>query len=129
MASSSPALLPCMSSRTARSSKSWTMGWTIRALCAGATTGASSAELPSLNPYGKEAFKTLWGAVRKKLGLAPREITFHDMRAKAASDSDSDESAQELLHHEDVKVTKRVYRRKVPTGTPLPSAIGGRGGD
>lgn len=78
-------------------------------------------------PYGKEAFKTLWGAVRKKLGLQPREITFHDMRAKAASDSDSDVSAQELLHHEDVKVTKRVYRRKVPTGTPLPSAIGGRG--
>ncbi|MBJ2155306.1 site-specific integrase [Variovorax sp. IB41] len=78
-------------------------------------------------PYGKEAFKTLWGAVRKKLGLKPREITFHDMRAKAASDSDSDASAQELLHHEDVKVTKRVYRRKVPTGTPLPSAIGGRG--
>lgn len=79
-------------------------------------------------PYGKEAFKTLWRAVRTKLGLAPREITFHDMRAKAASDSDSDVSAQELLHHEDVKVTKRVYRRKVPTGTPLPSAIGGRGG-
>lgn len=79
------------------------------------------------NPYGKEAFKTLWRAVRKKLGLQPREITFHDMRAKAASDSDSDVSAQELLHHEDVKVTKRVYRRKVPTGTPLPSAIGGRG--
>lgn len=78
-------------------------------------------------PYGKEAFKTLWRAVRTKLGLAPREITFHDMRAKAASDSDSDVSAQELLHHEDVKVTKRVYRRKVPTGTPLPSAIGGRG--
>jgi integrase len=78
-------------------------------------------------PYGKEAFKTLWGAVRKKLGLKPREITFHDMRAKAASDSDSDVSAQELLHHEDVKMTKRVYRRKVPTGTPLPSAIGGRG--
>ncbi|SDX16050.1 Site-specific recombinase XerD [Variovorax sp. YR634] len=80
------------------------------------------------NPYGKEAFKTLWRAVRTKLGLASREITFHDMRAKAASDSDSDVSAQELLHHEDVKVTKRVYRRKVPTGTPLPSAIGGRGG-
>ncbi|MFM9926933.1 tyrosine-type recombinase/integrase [Variovorax sp. H27-G14] len=80
-------------------------------------------------PYGKEAFKTLWRAVRTKLGLAPREITFHDMRAKAASDSDSDVSAQELLHHEDVKVTKRVYRRKVPTGTPLPSAIGGRGGN
>ncbi|SEA49688.1 tyrosine recombinase XerC [Variovorax sp. YR216] len=77
-------------------------------------------------PYGKEAFKSLWRAVRVKLKLGPREITFHDMRAKAASDSVSDVAAQELLHHEDVKVTKRVYRRKVPSSTPLPSAIGGR---
>lgn len=77
-------------------------------------------------PYTKESFKSLWRVVREKLGLGGREITFHDMRAKAASDAVSDTAAQELLHHEDVKVTKRVYRRKVPTGTPLPSAIGGR---
>ena len=77
-------------------------------------------------PYTKESFKSLWRVVRKKLGLAPREITFHDMRAKAASDEASDESAKELLHHNDVKVTRRVYRRKVPVSTPLPSAIGGR---
>ena len=77
-------------------------------------------------PYSKESFKTLWRAVRVKLKLEPREITFHDMRAKAASDSISDVAAQELLHHEDVKVTKRVYRRKVPKSNPLPSAIGGR---
>jgi integrase len=77
-------------------------------------------------PYSKESFKTLWRAVRTKLGLKPREITFHDMRAKAASDANSDVDAQELLHHEDIKVTKRVYRRKVPTSKPLPSAIGGR---
>ncbi|MNX66628.1 Phage integrase family protein [compost metagenome] len=95
--------------------------------------GAASLPSDSLfitkqgNPYGKEAFKSLWRVVRTKLGLAAREITFHDMRAKAASDADSDVAAQELLHHEDVKVTKRVYRRKVPVGTPLPSAIGGRG--
>lgn len=38
--------------------------------------------------YDKEKFKTLWHAARTKLGLAPREITFHDMRAKAAADSD-----------------------------------------
>ncbi|MFT3720380.1 site-specific integrase [Pseudorhodoferax sp.] len=78
-------------------------------------------------PYSKESFKSLWRVVRKKLGLAPREITFHDMRAKAASDEDSDVAAQELLHHEDAKVTRSVYRRKVPTSKPLPSAIGGRG--
>ncbi|HET7837688.1 MAG TPA: tyrosine-type recombinase/integrase, partial [Variovorax sp.] len=78
-------------------------------------------------PYGKESFKSLWRVVRTKLKLKAREFTFHDMRAKAGSDSASDVAAQELLHHEDVKVTKRVYRRKVPSSTPLPSAIGGRG--
>lgn len=77
-------------------------------------------------PYGKESFKSLWRVVREKVGLKPREITFHDMRAKAASDEVSDVAAHELLHHADMKVTKRVYRRKVPTSTPLPSAIGGR---
>jgi len=77
-------------------------------------------------PYTKESFKTLWRTVRTKLGLEAREITFHDMRAKAASDSDSDNAAQELLHHKDAKITKRVYRRKIPTSTPLPSAIKGR---
>lgn len=74
-------------------------------------------------PYSKESFKTLWRRVRERLGLGPREVTFHDMRAKAASDATSDQAAQELLHHEDVKVTRRVYRRKVPTSTPLPSVI------
>jgi integrase len=77
-------------------------------------------------PHTKESFKSLWPAVRERLGIGPREITFHDMRAKAASDSVSNVAAQELLHHEDVKVTKRVYRRKVPSSKPLPSAIGGR---
>ena len=77
-------------------------------------------------PYTKESFKSLWRVVRKKLGLKLREITFHDMRAKAASDEVSDKSAKELLHHQDVKITRRVYRRKVPVATPLPSAIGGR---
>ena len=77
-------------------------------------------------PYTKVSFKRLWMTVRKKLDLGAREITFHDMRAKAASDSDSDGAAQELLHHKDAKITKRVYRRKILTSTPLPSAIKGR---
>ena len=77
--------------------------------------------------YGKESFKSLWRTVRIKLGLKPREVTFHDMRAKAGSDAESDHAAQVLLHHKDAKVTRKVYRRKVPMSTPLPSAIGGRG--
>ena len=74
-------------------------------------------------PYTKDSFRSLWRTVRIKLELEPREITFHDMRAKAASDSESDSAAQELLHHKDAKTTKRVYRRKIPSSTPLPSAI------
>ncbi|MES2187245.1 MAG: tyrosine-type recombinase/integrase, partial [Pseudomonadota bacterium] len=53
-------------------------------------------------PYGKESFKRLWANVRKKLGLKPRELTFHDMRAKAGSDEVSDEAAKALLHHADM---------------------------
>lgn len=77
-------------------------------------------------PYTKESFKRLWATVRTKLGLGAREITFHDMRAKAASDATSDQAATELLHHADPKITRRVYRRSVPESTPLPTAIGGR---
>lgn len=76
--------------------------------------------------YTKESFKTLWATVRRRLGLAPREFTFHDMRAKAGSDAESDLAAQELLHHADPKITKRVYRRRVPSSVPLPSAVKGR---
>lgn len=64
--------------------------------------------------------------MRLNLGLEPREITFHDMRTKAASDAVSDAAATELLYHKDPKITKHVYRRKIPTSTPLPSAIKGR---
>lgn len=77
-------------------------------------------------PYTKESFKTLWRRVREKLKLGARELVFHDMRAKAGSDAESDEAAKALLHHEDVKVTRKVYRRRVPQSTPLPSALKGR---
>lgn len=60
-------------------------------------------------PDTKESFKSLWRVVRKKPGLKPREITFHDMRAKAASDEISDASAKQLLHHQDVKITRHVF--------------------
>ncbi|WP_225783391.1 tyrosine recombinase XerC [Xenophilus sp. Marseille-Q4582] len=76
--------------------------------------------------YTKESFKSLWRTVRTRLGIGPREFTFHDMRAKAGSDAESDVAAQELLHHADPKITKRVYRRKVPSSIPLPSAVKGR---
>jgi integrase len=39
-------------------------------------------------------------------------FTEHDLRAKAASDTDSLERAKELLTHSNSNITRRVYRRK-----------------
>lgn len=62
-----------------------------------------------------EGWASMWGRFMDRL-LAETEIkerfTEHDIRAKAASDSESDESAMRLLAHADVKITRRVYRRK-----------------
>lgn len=74
----------------------------------------------------KESFKRLWRTLPTRAGLGPREFTFRDMRAKAGSDAESDLAAQELLHHADPKITKRIYRRKVPSSIPLPSTVKGR---
>ncbi len=73
-------------------------------------------------PYTKEAYKSAWGRTRRKLGLKAREITVHDLgRAKTISDADSDEAGQKLAGHEDIKITKRVYRRKQVATTPMGS--------
>ncbi len=78
------------------------------------------------SPFTKEAYKSAWRRVRAKVGLKAREITVHDLgRAKAISDAESDEAGQQLAGHEDVKITKRVYRRKQIPAAPLP-AVGNR---
>ncbi|MBP7565729.1 MAG: hypothetical protein KA795_06950 [Burkholderiaceae bacterium] len=70
-----------------------------RQICA-ATAAAQLAHEASLptdyllitkhgKPYSKESFKLLWANVRQKLCLGPQEITFHAIRARAASDSHS----------------------------------------
>lgn len=53
-----------------------------------------------------------------KKGLAER-FTFHDLRAKSASDSDSDQEAADRLGHGDVRITRRVYRRLPKRAKPL----------
>lgn len=77
-------------------------------------------------PYTGESFKRLWKTMRDKLDMPSWEVTFHDIRAKAASDSDSDQSAQKLLVHADAAITRRVYRRKAATVQPL-SAVSATG--
>jgi integrase len=57
-----------------------------------------------------------------KNGEAPvlgERFTFHDLRAKCASDKDGLEEAAALLGHANSQTTKSVYRRKMPRATPL----------
>jgi len=69
-------------------------------------------------------FKNIWGRSMKK-ALAQTELkeSFreHDLRAKVASDLDTDVQAQEQLAHSDAKVTRKHYRRK---GTVVQPAKG-----
>ena len=44
-------------------------------------------------------------------GPNPKKATFHDLRAKSASDSASDQDAADRLGHGDVKLTRDTYRR------------------
>jgi integrase len=46
-------------------------------------------------------------------------FTEHDIRAKSGSDAESDERAQSLLTHSDIKTTVSVYRRKPKMVAPL----------
>lgn len=51
------------------------------------------------------------GSVITKPVLSER-FTFHDLRAKQASDADDVMEANEALAHDDIKTTQKVYRRK-----------------
>lgn len=74
------------------------------------------------NPYGKSAFARIWKTARTRAGVRPHEIVFHDMRAKAGSETQTDEEAQQLLGHTDISTTRKVYRRKINAVMPHPKA-------
>jgi len=44
--------------------------------------------------------------------VTPEWFTFHDLRAKRGSDSDDIVEAFEVLGHDDMKTTQKIYRRK-----------------
>ena len=80
-------------------------------------------------PYTAWGFSAIWQRLMDKAtcpgknGEAPalaERFTFHDLRAKCASDKDGLESAAALLGHASSQTTKSVYRRKMPRATPLP---------
>lgn len=63
--------------------------------------------------FTPDGFNTAWQRLMAKAmerGLKER-FTFNDLRAKSASDADSDEEAAARLNHTDTAITRRVYRR------------------
>jgi integrase len=63
--------------------------------------------------FSPDGFNTAWQRLMTKAmenGLKQR-FTFNDLRAKSASDAESDEEAAARLNHTSTAITKRVYRR------------------
>jgi integrase len=72
--------------------------------------------------YTSEGFRAMWNRKIKQAfadGLIESQFTFHDLRAKAASDSDNMGSASALLGHQDERITRRVYDRSIRIVAPL----------
>jgi integrase len=69
-------------------------------------------------PYSKNGFKSIWRKLIQRAvakGVIAQSFKFHDLRGKAATDKamlETDEDAQKLLGHADVKTTRRNYIRR-----------------
>lgn len=67
-------------------------------------------------------FDSNWQRFRKRvINETDVELSFteHDIRGKTGSDSKSDQAAQELLTHSNIKTTQKHYRRKPKIVVPL----------
>lgn len=71
-------------------------------------------------PYGIAAFNSEWRRTRERACVPAHAFHFHDIKAKALSDSPDLQNAQERGDHADSAITKTVYRRKPAVVTPLP---------
>jgi integrase len=71
-------------------------------------------------PYSAWGFSAIWQRLMKKfVASGGVRFTFHDLRAKAASDMPTIEAAQALLGHTSAETTKRVYKRNVTRARPV----------
>jgi integrase len=71
-------------------------------------------------PFSLSGFQSAWQRLMAKVEQdGGTKFTFHDLRAKSASDSDSDEEARARLGHQDVRTTVRHYRRLPKRATAL----------
>lgn len=72
--------------------------------------------------YTSEGFRAMWQRAIKKavrLGAIKEPFTFHDIRAKCASDHPDINRAGDLLGHQNVQMTKAVYDRSIRIVEPL----------
>lgn len=70
--------------------------------------------------YTSAGFRSNWQAMMKKAldtGAIKNHFTFHDLRAKAGSDTQG--NAQELLGHASAATTNRIYKRKPTVIKPI----------
>lgn len=73
-------------------------------------------------PYTHEGFRAAWQRTMDlalRLGAVKTRFTFHDLRAKCASDKSNLNDASALLGHSDIGLTNRIYRRSISMVDPL----------
>lgn len=70
--------------------------------------------------YTSAGFRALWQRVMNKfVRLGGKRFTFHDLRAKSASDSETIDAAYQRLGHTSMSMTRRAYDRGVRKVAPL----------
>lgn len=70
--------------------------------------------------YTSEGFRARWQeTMNKYVRLGGQRFTFHDLRAKSASDSETIDAAYQRLGHTSMSMTRRAYDRGVRKVKPL----------
>jgi integrase len=71
--------------------------------------------------FTRTGFNSMWQRARRAAGFTEaHELHFHDMKAKALSDSPTLEDAMNRGDHVEPRTTRRVYQRKPVEVIPLP---------
>jgi integrase len=70
-------------------------------------------------PYSENGFRAIWQRAMAAYGKEAARFTFHDLRAKSASDASGLQDAYERLGHTSQAMTRGVYDRGVRTVRPL----------
>lgn len=71
-------------------------------------------------PYTSEGFRACWQRTMQRWARkGGKRFTFHDLRAKSASDSETIDAAYQRLGHTSMTMTRRAYDRGVRKVMPL----------